>query len=212
MQDTRPVLIHSDLLAELMPRGTTRVFARNEMVIAEGASSDALFILVSGQLKVFTRDSNGREVVYNILQPRELFGEMFLDGGTRSASVKAMAASECLVIEAAQIWTLIAAYPDFAKCLIQSLVARLRHTTGMIKSLVLNDVYERTTALLNQVAITEGESRVVPASMTQQEIADRIGATREMVNHVIGELMKGGFIKRDDKRRLVFVKNLPARW
>ncbi|WP_274382254.1 Crp/Fnr family transcriptional regulator [Pseudoxanthomonas wuyuanensis] len=195
-----------------MPRGTTQAFARNEMVIAEGASSDALFILVSGQLKVFTRDSNGREVVYNILQPRELFGEMFLDGGTRSASVKTMAASECLVIEAAHIWTLIAAYPDFAKCLIQSLVARLRHTTGMIKSLVLNDVYERTTALLNQVAITEGESRVVPASMTQQEIADRIGATREMVNHVIGELMKGGFIKRDDKRRLVFVKNLPARW
>jgi CRP/FNR family cyclic AMP-dependent transcriptional regulator len=212
MQDIRATLIPSDLLAELMRQGATRAFSRNEMVITEGASSDALFILVSGQLKVFTRDSKGREVVYNILQPRELFGEMFLDGGARSASVKSMVESECLVIEAAQIRTLIAAYPGFAECLIQSLIARLRHTTLMVKSLVLNDVYERTTALLNQVAISEGESRVVPSSMTQQEIADRIGATREMVNHVIGELMKGGFITRDDKRRLVFAKSLPSRW
>jgi CRP/FNR family cyclic AMP-dependent transcriptional regulator len=82
----------------------------------------------------------------------------------------------------------------------------------MIQSLVLNDVYERTTALRNQIALTEGDNRIVPPSMTQQEIADRVGATREMINHVLGELMRGGFVSRDEKRQLTFTKSLPTRW
>ena len=212
MQDKRANLLSKELLAQLMLRGGMKAYARNEILITEGDTSDALFILVSGQLKVFTRDSKGREVVYNILQPGELFGEMFLDGGTRSASVKATVESQCILIDDTQIQELIKDYPELAECLIQSLIARLRHATQMIKSLVLNDVYERTTALLNQIALTEGDTRIVPPSMTQQEIADRVGATREMINHVLGELMRGGFVSRDEKRQLTFTKSLPTRW
>jgi CRP/FNR family cyclic AMP-dependent transcriptional regulator len=205
-------LLSDELLSQLTSRGNAKTYARNESVIVEGDVSDALFILVSGQLKVFTRDSKGRELIYNTLQPGELFGELFLDGGARSASVMAIVDSQCITVDHLDIRDFIRAYPEFAEFLIYSLINRLRHATELSKGLALHDVYERTVALLNQTAVNEGQTRVVPSAMTQQGIADRVGATREMINHIIRALMRGGFLIRDEKRRLVFKKSLPARW
>lgn len=205
-------LLSSELLSQLVNRGDAKTYIRNEIVLSEGDVSDAMFVLVSGQLKVLTQGASGRELVYNTVQPGEFFGELFLDGGTRSASVKAMVDSQCIKIDHSHIRQFIGVYPEFAECLIHSLIKRLRHATELSKSLVLNDVYERTVLLLNRTAIDEGLNRVVPPTLTQQEMADRVGATREMINQVIGELMRGGFLVRDDKRRLVFLKQLPTRW
>lgn len=212
MPTSKPNTIPDALLSELLLRGHVRSYKKGEILITEGDAADALYVLVSGQLKVFTRDSKGRAVVYNILQSGEYFGEMFLDGGPRSASVKATMSSQCILVGEAQVRQFIKEYPDFAERLIKGLIARVRHTSNMIKSLVLNDVYERTVALLNQVAVQEGHRRVVPRRLTQQEIADRVGATREMINHVLSQLTKGGFITRDDQRRIVFTAALPTRW
>ena len=73
----------------------------------------------------------------------------------------------------------------------------------------MNDVFERTVSLLNRENSLDGEIRMIPANMTQQEIANRVGATREMVNHVIVNLISDGFLNRDDKRRLSIVRPLP---
>lgn len=188
------------------------MYVRNETIFNEGESSDALFILISGQLKVFTRGESGRELVYNTIEPGEFFGELFLDGGVRSASVRAMVTSHCIRVDQSHIRKLIGDYPEFAECLIHSLINRLRHATGLSKSLALNDVYQRTVDLLERMAVDEGQRRIVPAVLTQQEIADRVGATREMINQVIRELMRGGFLIRDDERRLVLLKRFPTRW
>jgi CRP/FNR family cyclic AMP-dependent transcriptional regulator len=201
-----------ELLAQLAQCGDAKWYGRNEMLIVEGAVSDALYILIAGQLKVFTQDSKGRELVYNILQPGEFFGELFLDGGLRSASVKAVVDSQCIVIDHLAIRGFMKTYPEFAECLVYKLIARLRHATQLSKSLALHDVYERTVDLLNKVASTEGDLRVVPSTMTQQEIADRVGATREMINHILRDLMRGGRLHRDEEKRLVFTKMLPKRW
>ena len=212
MQDPVANVLSRELVLQLTLRGDVRSYARNEVLISEGDVSDALFILVSGQLKVFSQDARGREVVYNVLNAGEIFGEMFMDGGTRSASVKAMVDSQCILVDEAHIREFIKTYPEFAECLIHSLIPRLRHATQMIKELVLSDVYQRTVTLLNRVATTEGELRIVPKSMTQQEIADRVGATREMVNQVMKKLSQDGLLARDEGRRLVFNKSLPSRW
>lgn len=202
-----------ELLSQLAQCGDAQWYGRNQMLIVEGSVSDALYILIAGQLKVFTQDSKGRELVYNILQPGEFFGELFLDGGLRSASVKAVVDSQCIVIDHMAIRGFMKTYPEFAECLVYKLIARLRHATQLSKSLALHDVYERTVDLLNQVALNEpGDIRVVPSSMTQQEIADRVGATREMINHILRDLTRGGFLARDEKKRLVFTKMLPKRW
>lgn len=197
-------------LEEFIRLGEIRHYDKNEILTSEGDPSDSVLLLVSGQLKAFTRGPGGREVVYTMIEPGEIFGELFL-GSTRSASVKAVVSSQCVVLEEAKIHTLIRTHPDLAEGLIKILSARLRNATYAIRDLVLSDVFGRTTALLNALAKSEGKWRVVPPTLTQQEIADRVGATREMINHVISDLIKSGHLIRDDRRRLAFSKDLPRR-
>lgn len=212
MQEDSSNNLSPELLSQLALYGDAKWYRRNDLLIEEGAVSDALYILIAGQLKVFTQDDKGRELVYNILQPGEFFGELFLDGGLRSASVKAVVDSQCIVVDHLAIRGFMKTYPEFAECLVYKLIARLRHATQLSKSLALHDVYERTVDLLNQVALNEGDIRVVPLTLTQQEIADRVGATREMINHILRDLIRGGFLARDEQKRLVFSKMLPKRW
>ena len=213
MPAERAETLSPELLSQLAQCGDAKWYGRNQTLIVEGAVSDALYILIAGQLKVFTQDGKGRELVYNILQPGEFFGELFLDGGLRSASVKAVVDSQCIVIDHLAIRGFMKTYPEFAECLVYKLIARLRHATQLSKSLALHDVYERTVDLLNQVALREQDDiRVVPLTMTQQEIANRVGATREMINHILRDLIRGGFLARDEKKRLVFTRELPKRW
>lgn len=200
------------LLQSLAQRGDVRAFARGDVLIREGELSDALYILVSGQLKVFTRDERGRELIYNILQPGEFFGEMFLDGEARSASVKAMDEAQCVVVGPTEFREFMEAYPEFAESLVLKLIARVRHATEQTRSLAFSGVYERTVDVLNRLALEEGSVRVIPMAITQQEIADRVGATREMVNHVLRDLARGGFMDRDDQRRMTLIKDLPKHW
>ena len=204
--------LSGQLLSQLSARGNPRTFARGELLMEEGEASDSLFILLAGELKVFTRSENGRELVYNVLRPGEFFGELTLDGGVRSASVKAVTTSTCVVVGREEFRGFMATYPEFAESLVLKLISRVRHVTEQLRSVATKDVYERVTTLLNEVAIDEGGMRVVDKSVTQQEMADRIGATREMVNHILRELTRGGFLERDAERRIVLAKELPRHW
>jgi CRP/FNR family cyclic AMP-dependent transcriptional regulator len=205
--DTR---IPQDLLQRLLSAGDTRRYAVGDILFHQGDASDALYVLLAGRLRVYSGSANGREVVYNVLEPGETFGELLLDGGPRSASVQAVTEAECLVIKGDALRGLIGTYPELAERLMLRLIARLRHATRTIHSLALEGVFERVTALLEESALDEGESRRIPAHLTQQEIANRIGATREMVNHVMQRLRREGYIVRDGQRRTQIVKPLPA--
>jgi CRP/FNR family cyclic AMP-dependent transcriptional regulator len=204
--------LSKELLSQLSLRGQLRTFARGELLIQEGEQSDSLFILVAGELKVFTQGENGRELVYNVLRPGEFFGELFLDGGPRSASVKAVCTSMCVIVGPNEFRSFLGGYPEFAECLVLKLISRVRHATEQLRAMAMKDVYQRAVALLNDLAVADGDVRAIDKSITQQEIADRIGATREMVNHVIRELVRGGFLVRDRDRRMVLAKELPKHW
>ena len=212
MTAARPEPLSQDLLSELSLRGELQTFPRGALLIREGDRSDSLYILVAGELKVFTRGDKGRELVYNVLKPGELFGEMFLDGGSRSASVQAVCTSMCVVVGPEQFRAFLRGYPEFAECLVLKLISRVRHATEQLRDLAMKDVYQRAAALLNELAVEEGSVRAIDKSITQQEIANRIGATREMVNHVIRSLVQGGFLDRDQDRRMVIRKKLPSHW
>ena len=201
-----------ELLAQLTLRGDIRTFQRGEMVCREGERSDHLYILVAGELKVFTLGENDRELVYNLLRPGELFGELILDGGPRTASVKAVCTSMCVVIGSDTLRAFLRNYPEFAEFLVQKLIARVRHVTEQLRDMAMKDVYQRATSLLNELAVDDGHQRLVDKAITQQEIANRIGATREMVNHVIRDLVRGGFVLRDGERGMVLLKDLPKHW
>lgn len=204
--------LSSSLLASPAMRGELRQFASGQHVINEGDRCDALYVLVSGQLTVFTQGPKQRELVYNVLDPGEFFGEMSLDGEARSASVRATIDSECLVIPSERVRALLREEPAFAETLVLKLIGRLRQATGSIRSLALEGVYERTIRLLEETAIADGDVLRIPPGLTQTEIASRIGATREMVNHVMRDLVRGGFIAKHGNKRISIVKALPRRW
>ncbi|WP_369981542.1 Crp/Fnr family transcriptional regulator [Xanthomonas bundabergensis] len=205
-------LIPQELLKELVAVGDTRRYASGEVLVSEGDMADAVYILVSGKLKVFTCDSRGRELVYNVMRPGEFFGEMLLDGGRRSASVKSTEPSECVVVAFAEFREFMEKNAAFAEFLIVTLIRRLRHATSQARSLALSGVYERLVDLMNAEAVEQDGQRIIPAALTQREMSARVGATREMVNHVIRDLLRGGFIAKNGGSRLVLVKPLPGKW
>lgn len=212
MPDGARSLLSASLLRSLAERGDLRAYAPDDELIREGEVSDAIYILVSGEVKVYTRDERGRQLIYNVLQPGEFFGEMFLDGGPRSASAKAISQVQCAVVGPEEFRDFMKAYPEFSECLVIKLIARVRHATEQTRSLAFSGVYERTVDLLNRLAVDEGAIRLIPVDLTQQEMADRVGATREMVNHILRDLSRGGFLDRDDQRRTVILKALPKHW
>lgn len=199
----------SALLASLEGVGAVKDFEAGEVLIREGDASTELFILLSGELKVFTSKAESRELTFGAVLPGECFGELSLDGKARSASVRAVTTSRCRVISADEMRSLAHAQPDFVGHLVMNLIALLRRATQKIKSLALDDVYERIIALLEEEAVDDQGTRRLPRNLTQQEIANRIGASREMVNHVFRDLVRGGFLAKDAKHGLSIRGYLP---
>jgi CRP/FNR family transcriptional regulator, cyclic AMP receptor protein len=201
-------LLSDHLLTRLSARGDVRTYGRGDVLITEGEASDALFVLLSGELKVYTTDLRQREFIYNTIRPGEFFGELFLDGGPRSASVKAVTTSLCVLVERDTLRRFMIAYPEFAERLVLKLIARVRHATEQTRSLAFNGAHERTVALLTTLTDVEDGVRLIRSGLSQQDIADRIGATREMVNHVLRNLLRSGHLVRREDKRLVVARDL----
>ena len=203
--------LSAELIHLLAERGGARKLSRGEILIREGDPSASMFILLDGQLRVFTQDERGREVIFNTLGAGEIFGEMFLDGGPRSASIRAVTPAECIEVGDSQIREFMRRYPEFSEVLVVKLIGRLRQATSQIRSLALDDVFSRTVTAINELAVTSPGRRYLPTSITQQEIASSIGATREMVNHVFRDLRKAGFLIRDEQGAWLIVRPLSGR-
>jgi CRP/FNR family cyclic AMP-dependent transcriptional regulator len=187
-----------------------RCYRDGDVLFHEGDPSDGLYVLLSGRLKVYAAGRNGDEVVYNVLAPGELLGEVSLFGGPRTASVRAIGAVECLVLRNSVAQDLMRTRPEFAAHVFAKLASRIRHSTRMTRSLALDGVPERVCALLEACAVHDGHALRVPAELTQQEIANRIGASREMVLKVIGKLVAQGVLHKDARHRMTILKPLAA--
>jgi len=100
--------------------------------------------------------------------------------------------------------------PEFADHVMARLIARARDATRQVRSIALEDVPERVVGLLESVAVMRGGIRHIPPVLTQQEIADRIGASREMVHRVIGQLVRAGYLHKDARHRMTLVGKPPS--
>ena len=138
--------------------------------------------------------------------------EMTLDGGPRSASVMTLESTTCVVVTGANVRDFLGTHPDFALHLIRKLIALVRRSTDTVKRLALDDVYTRIYKLLYELAQDDESGRqVVAERLTQQDIADRVGSSREMVSRIFKQLTIGGYVASEGKR-IVLLKKLPARW
>jgi CRP/FNR family cyclic AMP-dependent transcriptional regulator len=201
-----------DSLRALVARGELRRYRKNTVMIQEGDVGDTLFIVLLGEVKAYSCDSRDREIVYGVYGPGEYLGEMSLDGGPRSASVITLEAVTCAVITRKTLRAHIAEEPEFAFELLNRVIRRARIATDNARSLALLDVYGRLARILNQLATeTEGEIRAIPQRITHQELANRVGSSREMVSKLLKDLERGGYVE-SRAGRLRLLKPLPSGW
>ena len=199
------------LLEAIAQRGDTRSFQAHAILINEGDATDSLYIVLAGRLKVFVSSDDGREVVLAEHGQGEYLGEVSLDHEKRSASVQAIEPTTCCVVQAAQLRQFLIEYPDFTLHLTQKLIRMVRRLTEQVKSLALQDVYGRVVRVLTELSDPVGDERVLRRKLTQQDIADRIGSSREMVNRIMKDLAAGGYVSLRNGRHVIHGK-LPPAW
>jgi CRP/FNR family cyclic AMP-dependent transcriptional regulator len=181
------------LLASVLSR---KPYPRDSAIIAAGDPTDALYIVISGRLKVVMRDNEGREAILAILNRGDFFGEMgLIDQAPRSATVVTLEACELLTITRADFMKCLQKNFDLAMNVIRGLVGRLREADQKIGSLALMDVCGRVARLLMEMAETVDGQKVVTRKLPKKQIAKMIGASREMVSRVMKEMETSGHIE-----------------
>ena len=196
---------------QLASLGRVRTYPKNTVFITEGDSSDSVFVILSGRVKVFISDSEGHEMILDTQGPGEYVGEMALDGKPRSASVLTLEPSTFSVIGREPVREAIRQNPDFALEMISRIIDRARIATSSVKDLALLDVYGRVARLLLNMASEQNGKLMIPEKLTQQEIAERVGASRDMVSRIFRDLTQGGYITVEN-RFITINKKPPARW
>lgn len=200
-------------LQALAAKGVQRRFRKGALIIQEGETSDALYIVIQGRLRAFLADEHGKELTLGSYGPLDYVGEMSLDGGPRSANVEATEATTCAVIHRATLLAHIAEQPEFALHLLSRVIRRARLATESARSVALIDVYGRLTRLLQQLAEepnAQGE-RPLRERITHQAMAQHLACSREMVSRLLKDLERGGYITVRE-RWIYLMRPLPARW
>ncbi len=197
-------------LEELTRKAQVRKVPRQTLVVSEGDRTDTLYIILTGKVKVFLSEE-GRQVTLRTLGPGDYFGEMVLDEGPRSASVLTLEPAQLAMVSRETFEAFIAAHPEFTVRLIKKLIHFTRALTNNVRSLALLDVYGRVARLLLELAETRNGVRLIAEKLTQREIANRVGASREMIGLILRDLSIGGYISITG-RQITINKEPPKHW
>jgi CRP/FNR family transcriptional regulator, cyclic AMP receptor protein len=198
------------LLEEFVHQGIPRNFRKNAIVVTAGEPAEALYLVLEGNLLVYLDDESGKVAELRRLNPGEYFGELMLGGQVRTASVKTLGPARLCVVRRVQFERILSKRPDLAFHVIQTLIERVRDLTDNVRGLALMDVYGRVAKLLNESAQAGKENRQV-VILSQQSIAERVSASRSMVNRILQDLVAGGYIAAS-RGRIELLKPLPRRW
>ena len=189
-----------------------RSFPKNAAIINEGDQTDSLYVVEKGRAKAFLTDRQGKEIVLGIIPQGSYFGEIaLLDSEPRSANVMTLEPSSFLIITRSDFQQCLRDNIDIAMNMLSALTDRVRDLTGSIKSLALSNVYRRIVNTLLKMAVQKGDVLVVEEKLTQQDIANMVGSSREMVNKIFHDLVEGGYISSKNKQ-ITIHKKLPSGW
>ncbi|MCH9697229.1 MAG: Crp/Fnr family transcriptional regulator [Gammaproteobacteria bacterium] len=199
-------------LTTLAEHASTKTYTKNSIVISEGETGDALYIIASGKVRICLSDEGGKEVCLGTEAAGQCFGEYaLLDESPRSATVITESKSVFVVISRRNFNQWLDENPKASLSIMKELVAKIRDLTENVKILALCDVYGRLVKVMMSMAVQEGDNYVIQTKPTQQELANRIGSSREMVSKIFKELSKGGYIELDSNQ-VIIRKQLPKAW
>ena len=189
---------------------TEKSYPKNAVVLTEGEMGDSLYMIQSGKVKVFIGDEDGREIILKLLGPGDFFGEMsMIDKQPRSASVTTADACTFLVLTHSAFERCVEQAPRIAAMVMQILAQRVREADRKIGTLALMDVYGRVASTLLELAVYTDGKLVVGEKLSQQDLANMVGASREMVNRILKDLSERGFISIESKSITIINRELP---
>jgi CRP/FNR family transcriptional regulator, cyclic AMP receptor protein len=201
-------------LQTLADSGVQRSYRKGAIIVNEGESGSDLFILIQGRVRVFSADTSGKEITLGTILAGDFFGEMSLDGGTRSATVEALEPCLCVIVPNVHVLAFIRNNSEFAISLLQTTIIRARAATQAARDMALLDVYGRLAQTLNHLAnAVEGDDTPKPITplITHGELAAHVGASREMVSKLMKDLERAGYVQVNT-RQITLLKKLPLRW
>jgi len=186
-------------------------FPKNTVIVGQGDETDSLYFIIQGKVDVFLHNDKGKAIIINTLGECESFGELAPLGGIpRQASIITTEDSTFGIISRQVFIDTLLIKPAISMRIIDLLITRIQDLTEEVSSLALEDVYNRVVRVLYKHADEVGE-KLVTEKLTQQDIASRVGATREMVHRILKELKTGGYISIEGKH-ITIEKKLPPGW
>ena len=203
--DRLAILRRHSLFGQLSPAAIERLgsytkrrrLPHGTVIFAEGDPATGLVAVLAGAVKINVRSTDGREIVLNILHEGDIFGEIgLLDGHPRSADASTITDCELMEIERRDFIPFLRSQPDVAMQIIQILCSRLRRTTDQVQDLTFLNLPTRLAkALLRLSADAERLDSAPKVAITQREISQMIGTSRESTNKQLRSWAKHGFIR-----------------
>ncbi len=204
-QDKLALLRNHSLFGQLPPAAIEhltsymkrRTLPRGSTIFAKGDVGSGLMGVLAGSVKISVPSADGRDIVLNIIHEGEIFGEIaLLDGHPRTADAIAMTDCELMVIERRDFIPFLRSQPDLAMQIIETLCARLRRTSEQVQDVTfLNLATRLAKALLRLIVDAEGPASTRKVTITQREISQIIGRSRESTNKQLRIWAKHGWIR-----------------
>ncbi|CAB4756156.1 MAG: cyclic nucleotide-binding domain-containing protein [Actinobacteria bacterium] len=187
---------------------TERAVAKGEIIFQEGEPGDRMYVILEGKVKLGQSSNDGRESLLAILGPGEMFGELSLfDPGQRTSTATALTDAVILALSNEQLRPWLAGRPEVAAALLQALARRLRRTNEAMADLVFSDVPGRVAKALMDLGEKFGEitaeGLMVTHDMTQEELAQLVGASRETVNKALADFAQRGWIRLESRQVMI---------
>ena len=182
--------------------------SKGHTLFKEGDAADRLYVVADGKLKLGTASADGRENLLSILGPGDMFGELSLfDTGPRTATVTAVTDAKLFSLAHDQVISLITQHPKVGLYLLKRLAQRLRDTNEGLADLVFSDVPGRVAKeiidLGERFGITKDDGLHVNHDLTQEELAQLVGASRETVNKALADFASRGWVRLEPRAVVV---------
>ena len=210
----RPLLARTELfsslndveLLQVESLGIQRQIGKGTVLFYENDPVECMSVLLEGRLKLYSSNDKGREFVYHVAQAGVSFGELALFCDQRRA-ICAEAETDCVVmsIYKADFMNLLISNPQLKDQMLSSAMTLISSLAIMVRDFALKDVYGRIRALFERLGQPSEDGLLIDEQMSQQDIADRVGASREMVSRVMKDLETG-------RKRLLILKKLPEQF
>jgi CRP-like cAMP-binding protein len=208
--------VDPDAVTALGAQLETVEYPRGSAIFSEGELGDRLYIVLSGKVKLGRHSPDGRENLLSVLGPSDMFGELSVfDPGPRTSTATAVTDVELYTMERKTLLEWIRQHPEIAEQLLRVLARRLRRTNNSLADLIFTDVPGRVAKQLLQLArqfgSAEGSSTRVTHDLTQEELAQLVGASRETVNKALADFGQRGWLRLEGKSVVILDSERLAR-